>query len=159
MRYFISKIQFRGFGIFEDFFCTFFGGKNFLPWQDSLLSQLPEEFLHLDILPHLTQITPKRSLKIAIRSHAATQSMCVRLQNTGMLQVVLSNAHSRLKLEENCTIFEQPNCLIQVIMGLLRLTGNIMCNHVYADLYCIIFTLFCPMCYHPVVTVYLSYPP
>ena len=32
MRYFISKIQFRGFGIFEDFFCTFFGGKNFLPW-------------------------------------------------------------------------------------------------------------------------------
>ena len=50
--------------------------KNFLPSCDSPLSQLPEEFLHLDILPHLTQITPKRSLKIAIRSHAATQLVC-----------------------------------------------------------------------------------
>ena len=47
-----------------------------MPWWDSPLSQLPEEFLHLDILPHLTQITPKRSLKIAIRSHAATQLVC-----------------------------------------------------------------------------------
>ena len=78
MRYFISKIQFRGFGIFEEFFFLhfFWKKKNFLPWWDSPLSQLPEEFLHLDILPHLTQITPKRSLKIAIRSHAATQLVC-----------------------------------------------------------------------------------
>ena len=72
------KFSFVGLEFLKNFFfCTFFGRKkNFLPWWDSPLSQLPEEFLHLDILPHLTQITPKRSLKIAIRSHAATQLVC-----------------------------------------------------------------------------------
>ena len=62
MRYYhISFLEFSlvGLEFLKIFFLHFFGRKNFLPWWDSPLSQLPEEFLHLDILPHHTDYSQK----------------------------------------------------------------------------------------------------
>ena len=162
MRYYhISFLEFSLVGleflkIF--FFCTFLGEK-ISCHGGILLSVNCRKSFSISIFCRITQITPKRSLKIAIRSHAATQLVCAIAKYRNALGRFIQCTQQAEIRRKMYNFWEAK--LSAITMGLLRLTGNsIMCNHViYADLYSIIITLFCPMCYHPVVTVYLSYPP